>query len=180
MDSVKTRIIKARFHVVEFTPQRMLEISKPVFDHIKSRIQQGQNVRDANAMPLSMKYRERYDKTGRLIRLGADRGYRAWKAKRFPPAIRNWRLTGFTLGRMGVLAVGAFRATIGFAEAIRPAMTITGKTGRVFYLARAISVNTIVSRLQIIEPMFGLSPSDREVFINQVFSKPIIAQRRAA
>ena len=177
---VKTRIVKARFHVIEFTPQRMLEISKPVMEHIKARIQRGQNIRDTNAMPLSMKYRERYDKSGRLIRLGADRGYRAWKARRFPPPIRNWTLTGFTLGRMGVLKAEAFRATIGFAEAIRPAMTITGKSGGIFYLARAISVNRIVGRLQTIEPMFGLGPSDQEEFRKQVFSKPIIVLRRAA
>lgn len=173
---VKTRVrIKSvRWEQNPFTPSRMLEISAPVMAAVKGRILSARTIAGSSAMPLSMKYRVRYDKSGRLIRMGADRGYRAWKEKRFPPAIRNWKLTGFTLNQMGVLSAEPGRVVIGFAEATRPALTVTGKTGNVFYLSRPISVNKLIGINQAREKMFGLSVSERAEFLRRVALYPVV------
>jgi hypothetical protein len=173
---VKTRvkITSVRWKQTPWTGARMNEIAKPIMESIKGRILSGRNIHGAAALPLSMKYRERKDKAGRII-VGADRGYRAWKAKRFPPAIRNWKLTGFTLGQMGVLAAEPGRAVIGFAEAVRPAMTVTGKSGNAFYISRPISVNKLVGINQATERMFGLSAPDQAEFLRRVKLNPSVS-----
>jgi hypothetical protein len=171
----KVKITSVRWKQTPITSGVMLEIAKPIMDAVKARILSGRNVTGANALPLSMKYRERKDDKGRIIHMGADRGYRAWKAKRFPPAIRNWKLTGFTLNQMGVLAAEPGRAVIGFAEAVRPAMTVTGKTGNVFYMSRPISVNKLVGINQATERMFGLSAPEHADFLRRVKLNPAVS-----
>jgi hypothetical protein len=173
---VKTRVklTSVRWKFTPITAGVMLEIAKPIMDAVKARILSGTNVHGNTALPLSMKYRATY-KDGRLIRMGADRGYRSWKGKRFPPAIRNWKLTGFTMNQMGVLAAEPGRAVIGFKEAVRPAMTVTGKTGNVFYMSRPISVNKLVGINQATEKMFGLSVPEHADFLRRVKLNPAVS-----
>ncbi len=174
---VKTRIrmTSVRWKYTPITAGVMLEIAKPVMEAVKARILSGRNLHGSTALPLSMKYRVRRDKAGKIIQMGADRGYRAWKTKRFPPGIRNWKLTGFTLNQMGVLAAEPGKAVIGFREAIRPAMTVTGKTGNVFYISRPISVNKLVGINQATERMFGLSAPEHADFLRRVRLNPAVS-----
>lgn len=177
---VKTRITKARWHVENFTPQRMLEIAQPVSDSVKARILSGVNVQGSSALPLSMKYSVKRDQTGRIIRMGADRGYRAWKAKKFPPAIRNWKMTGFSLSQMGVVSATNGQAVIGFKETTRPAVVETYPSGKSFTVSRSISVNKLIAINQAREQMFGMSRENTEQFIRQVRSKPLVMARQEA
>jgi hypothetical protein len=170
----RVKINSVRWTQTPFTAGRMLEIGKPIMEAVKARIASGRNVSGNSAMPLSMKYSVKRDKFGRIIRMGADRGYRAWKGKRFPPAIRNWHLTGFTLNQLGVLAAEPGRAVIGFAEAVRPAMTVTGKTGNIFYMSKPISVNKLVGILQAQEKMLGLSAPEHAEFLRRVKLNPAV------
>jgi hypothetical protein len=170
----KTKVIPARYKVLNFTPEKMKEIGTATRDDIRARILSGVNANDANALPLSMKYKEKYDKSGKLYHMGADRGYRAWKSRRFPPPIRNWKLTGYTLDQMQVLSVENNKAVIGFVESIHPAMTIRGKSGNIFYVSREISVNKLVAINQVTEKMFGLSPKNSQDLMRRVHGTPLV------
>jgi hypothetical protein len=169
----RVKITSVRWKQTPFTAGRMLEISKPIMEAVKARILTGRNVAGNTALPLSMKYNVKR-KDGRIVSMGADRGYRAWKAKRFPPPIRNWRVTGFTLNQLGVLQAEPGRAVIGFAEATRPAMTVTGKTGNIFYMSRPISVNKLVGILQSQEKMLGLAAPEHAEFLRRVRLNPAV------
>ena len=70
---------KARFAVTGYSPTQMLVIGQTVSDDIKTRILSAQDVHDAPAPALKPNYAK-------------------WKGRKAPPAIRNWRLTGNTLG----------------------------------------------------------------------------------
>ena len=100
----KTKISKARFVVSGLTSQQMVEIGAVCVDSIKERLSHGQNVSDTSAKPLSAGSR--------------GRGYRTYKARRSPPAVRNWRFTGRTLRAMRVLRADENKAVIGFSDPI--------------------------------------------------------------
>jgi hypothetical protein len=91
------KISRARFVVSPFTSEQMVEIGQVAVDSILHRLERGQNVSDQPATPL----KERYQK---------------YKARRSPPAIRNWRLTGRTLRALRVLRANENRAVIGFRD----------------------------------------------------------------
>jgi hypothetical protein len=100
----KPRITRARFVVSPFTAEQMVEIGQTCVDSIKSRLERAENVYDQPAAPL----KER--KPGR--------GYKTYKSRRAPPAIRNWRFTGRTLRAMRVLRANENRAVIGFSDPV--------------------------------------------------------------
>jgi hypothetical protein len=157
----ETVIKRARYTVTEVPAVAMKAIATEVMGSVKVRILRGQTVTDANAMPLSMKYRERWNKKGQLAWMGADRGYRAQKAKLHPPAIRNWQFTGFVMSQMHVLEASNGQAKIGFSEALHP-----GPYGP--NLPRAAKKQMLVSQIVAInqsrEREFGVSPTDANVY----------------
>lgn len=100
---------KARFTVTGYSPSQMLVIGQTVCDDVKTRILSAQDVHDAPAPPLKPTYAK-------------------WKNRKAPPAIRNWRLTGKTLGALGVLSESVNRAVIGFTS---------GKAAQVAFINQA-------------------------------------------
>ena len=100
----KPKISKARFVVSPFTPQQMVEIGQVCADSIKARLERAENVYDQPAKPLS---------EGRR-----GTGYKRYKSRKAPPAIRNWNLTGRTLRGMRVLRANENRAVIGFSDPV--------------------------------------------------------------
>lgn len=88
---------KARFTVTGYSPTQMLVIGQTVSDDIKTRILSAQDVHDAPVPALKPNYAK-------------------WKNRKAPPAIRNWKLTGNTLGAMGVLSESVNKAVIGFTS----------------------------------------------------------------
>lgn len=113
----RPKITRARFVVSPFTAQQMVEIGNACVDSIKARLERAENVYDQPAPPLSMRYRENW-RAHKLVSFGADRGYRAYKARKAPPAIRNWKLTGRTLRGMRVLRANENRVVIGFSDPV--------------------------------------------------------------
>lgn len=91
---------RARFKVNGYTPERMAIAGEFVAESIARRIEEGKDVYDNPAPPLSD------GKKGR--------GYASYKARKKPPAIRNWKFTGRTLQALSVLRAGWNRVTIGF------------------------------------------------------------------
>jgi hypothetical protein len=123
MARFQTKLIKskARFEVKPLSAQQMLAIAQPVRDDIEQRILRAETVTDSPAPPLSQKRRLRKGRQFEAyteVNIGSDRGYTAWKSKRYPPAIRNWRLTGRTLRSMKVLSVQENKAVIGFTDSV--------------------------------------------------------------
>ena len=102
MARFQTKIRRARFVVVGYSPEQMLVPGNALRDSIEQRILRAEDAYDAPAKPLSSK--------------GKYGGYAAWKAKKAPPAERNWKFRGRTLRSMKVLAVAANRAVIGFTD----------------------------------------------------------------
>ncbi len=100
----KTVISRARFTVSPYTPRQMVELGKVVRDSVRVRILRAVDVSDQPAPPLKKKVK--------------GRGYPEWKARVRPPAIRNWRLTGRTMGAMRVLSANQNRVVIGFSDAV--------------------------------------------------------------
>jgi len=93
----RTKITRARFVVSPFTAEQMVEIGQVAVASILERLERGQNVSDQPAAPLRPSYRK-------------------YKARRSPPAIRNWKLTGRTLRGLRVLEANENRAVIGFSD----------------------------------------------------------------
>lgn len=91
---------RARFRVGGYAPDQMLRIAKLTRDDIEQRILRAEDYNDSPAPAL---------KNG-----SKGRGYAFYKAKKAPPAIRNWRFTGQTLRAMQALDVVRNRAKIGF------------------------------------------------------------------
>lgn len=100
----RPKITRARFVVSPFSAEQMVEIGQSCVDSIKARLERAENVYDLPAAPL----KER--KPGR--------GYKTYKARRTPPAIRNWRFTGRTLRGMRVLRANENRVVIGFSDPV--------------------------------------------------------------
>ena len=100
----KAKISRARFVVSPFSAQQMVELGQVAVDSIKARLERAENIYDQPAKPLS---------EGRR-----GTGYRRYKARKAPPAIRNWRLTGRTLRGMNVLRANENRAVIGFSDPV--------------------------------------------------------------
>jgi hypothetical protein len=94
----ETTIKRARFDVSGYEPIRMIEIADKLGQSIIGRISSGQDVHDAPAPALK-------------------EGYAKWKARKHPPAIRNWQFTGRTLRSMKTLTASDNRAVIGFIDA---------------------------------------------------------------
>jgi hypothetical protein len=93
----QTKITRARFVVSPFTSEQMVEIGQAAVGSILDRIERGENVLDQPAAPLAKRYQ-------------------AYKARRSPPAIRNWKLTGRTLRALRLLRANENRAVIGFSD----------------------------------------------------------------
>ena len=119
---------KARFAVTGYSPTQMLAIGQTVSDDIKTRILSAQDVHDAPAPALKPNYAK-------------------WKGRKAPPAIRNWRLTGNTLGAMGVLSESINKAVIGFTS---------GKAAQVAFINQARA------------RQFGVSPRNPAALTNAV------------
>lgn len=103
MAKFQTVVKRARFVVNGYSPEQMIVLGTALRDSIVERIVRAEDVYDAPAKPLSSK--------------GKHGGYAAWKAKKAPPAERNWKYTGRTLRSMKVLSAAANRAVIGFTDA---------------------------------------------------------------
>ena len=82
----------------------MVEIGQVAVDSIKARLARAENIYDQPAKPLSEGKR--------------GGGYRRYKSRKAPPAIRNWKLTGRTLRGMNVLRANENRAVIGFSDPV--------------------------------------------------------------
>ena len=119
---------KARFTVTGYSPGQMLAIADAVNTSMKSRIVSAQDVYDNPAPPLKPNYAK-------------------WKARRYPPAIRNLIRKGETLAAMSVLSETVNRAIIGFVGA---------QANKVMYINQARS------------RQFGVSSKDHVVFVDAV------------
>lgn len=93
------RITKAQFVVSPFTPQQMIEFANALLADVNARLGRGENVYDQPAKPLS----ERYAK---------------WKARKYPPAVRNLKLTGRTRRGAKVVSASENRVVIGFTDPV--------------------------------------------------------------
>jgi len=93
------RIARSRFVVTPFTPERMIALGNVLVEDIQARLDRAENVADAPAAPL----RPRYAK---------------WKARKYPPAIRNLKLTGRTRRGFKVTAASDGRVMIGFTDPV--------------------------------------------------------------
>jgi len=100
----KTKVSRARFVVSPFTAQQMVEIGQVAVDSIKARLARAENI---------------YDQPAKLLSEGRrGTGYRRYKSRNAPPAMRNWRRTGRTLCGMNVLRANENRAVIGFSDPV--------------------------------------------------------------
>lgn len=134
MPKFKTVVRKARFSYSGIQAQQMANIAQAVANDIKARILRAEDVHDVAAPALKR----------RVGANGVDRGYAAYKAKKHPPAIRNWSYTGHLLGSLKVLRADENRAVIGFTDA---------------YSNRVAAINNRRWR------QFGMSPSNWEVLL---------------
>ena len=102
MARFQTVIKKARFSYSGISPQQMQSIAQVLADDIRSRILRAEDAFDNPAPTL---------KNG-----NKGKGYQTYKARRNPPAIRNWQYTGRTLRSLKVLQANQNRALIGFTD----------------------------------------------------------------
>ena len=116
----------------------MIAIAQPVVKSVGERILSARDVYDNAAKPLRP-------------------GYAKWKDRRYPPAIRNWFVTGVTLRSMKTLEAAANRAIIGFVSG----WSKKTRTG-------TITTNAIVAINQAKCRQFGVSPRDNKVFVDSV------------
>jgi hypothetical protein len=131
-------IKRARFEVPGYSPQQMIAIANPVAKSVGDRILSALDLNDTPALPLKP-------------------GYSKWKARKYPPAVRNWSVTGVTLRSLKTLEATHNRAVIGFTSG----WSKKTKKG-------TITTNAIVAINQSRQRQFGLSPRDRIVFVSQV------------
>lgn len=129
----KTTIRKARFEYIGFSGEQMAQAANGLITRgIIPRIQSAKTVDDSPAPPLTPRYAKQ-------------------KAKKAPPAVRNWTYTGRTLRSMKVLSAAPNRAEIRFSDA---------ETNK-----RA-AINNVRSR------QFGVSGSDRVVLADEFGKLP--------
>ncbi|MGQ9686622.1 MAG: hypothetical protein ACUVT2_10010 [Thiobacillaceae bacterium] len=93
------RIRKARFVVSPFTPEQMIEFGNALLADVNARLERGENVYDQPAKPLAEKYAK-------------------WKARKYPPAVRNLKATGRTRRGAKVISASENRAVIGFTDPV--------------------------------------------------------------
>ncbi len=95
----ETKIRRVRFATPGYTGAQMAGVGAGLVSRgIVPRIQAGRTVADSDAPPLAA-------------------GYAKVKARRAPPAVRNWTFSGRTLRSMKVLSAAPNRAVIGFTDA---------------------------------------------------------------
>lgn len=134
-----TTITKARFVTVGWDGQQMAQAADGVINNgLLPRIRAAMTVDDSPAPPLTPKY--------------ADQ-----KAKKYPPAVRNWMWTGRTLRSMKTLTGSPNKAVIGFTDAITN--------------LRAFRNNARVKQ-------FGISPRDRVVVAEEFAKLPAYVQAK--
>jgi hypothetical protein len=107
-------------------------------------------------------------------------GYAKFKTKRYPPAIRNLRMTGAMLGHLAVKDVAMNKVTIGFRDGVRTYYWTNKKTG--IRERRARTILDIVRMNQRRSRQWGVSPSDQRALINSIRGKHYftLAVRRSA
>lgn len=93
------KIRRARFAVPGYSPEQMITLGNAVVESMKTRFASALDVYDQAAPPLKPSYAK-------------------WKAKRYPPAIRNLMRTGRTLRGLRVLSGAPNRAVIGFSDTV--------------------------------------------------------------
>lgn len=145
----QTKIIKrrVRIDVVGVQPDAIIRIGNALTGSIIERLLRAEDVHDAPAPPLK----------ARIVN-GKDTGYAGRKARKAPPAIRNWRFTGRTHRSMKVLRAEINKGVIGFTDAV---------TNRRAYL------NNRRWR------QFGVSPRDREALVNAIRREQIVRIKAA-
>lgn len=95
----ETRIRRVRFVTSGYSGEQMAAAGRGLITRgIVPRIQAGLTVGDAAAPPLSV-------------------GYAKTKARRAPPAVRNWTFSGRTLRSLKVLTAAPNKAVLGFTDA---------------------------------------------------------------
>jgi hypothetical protein len=119
----------------------MREIGTDVLTKIKTRLSYGIDVHDALAPPLRPNYKK-------------------FKARRYPPAIRNWRMTGQTLGHLQIKRSGTNFVVLGFLPGFR-----SGRKDKV-------PIELVVARNQARSRQWGMSPSDEGVLMQSVRGVP--------
>jgi len=140
---------KQRVVVSGFSPERMRSIGTDVLTKIKNRISFGIDVHDALAPPLSVSYKK-------------------FKARRYPPAIRNWRATGQTLGHLQIKRAGTNFVILGFLPGFR-----SGRKDKV-------PIDVVVARNQARARQWGMSPSDEGVLTQSVRGVPYVRLSKTA
>jgi hypothetical protein len=127
--------------VAGFSPERMRGIGTDVLNKIKARISFGIDARDSLAPPLAV-------------------GYKKWKSQHYPPAIRNWRATGQTLGHLQIKRAGTNVVVLGFLPGFR-----SGRKDKV-------PIEVVVARNQARSRQWGMSPSDEGTLMQSVRGIP--------
>ncbi len=146
----QTKITRARWVLGPFTSEDMETIGNVLLDSISRRIRNGFNASDAPSKAL---------KPGR----NGKRGYPEYKMAHGLQPIRDWVLTGRTMGSLKVKSASENRVVIGF---------INSNADRVAH------VNNLRERA------FGVSPKDRQA-LNAIVravlkTSRVISVRRAA
>jgi hypothetical protein len=133
--------VRARFAVPGYSAEQMLSFGQAFAADVRARILRAEDVNDQPARPLKPKYAR-------------------FKARKYPPAIRNWRLTGRTLDDLQCIHYAPNLAIIGFTDPVA--------------LKRMLINNRRV-------PQFGASPKNIEN-INRVIDQvsPVIVVEQAA
>lgn len=92
-------IRRARYKVAGYTGAEMLEFGNVLAEDVKARILRAENVQDQPAIPLRPNYAK-------------------YKAKKAPPAVRNWRLSGRTLRGLRCVSASPNLAIIRFYDPV--------------------------------------------------------------
>jgi hypothetical protein len=93
---------------------QMLKIGQAGLDDLKARVREGLGVNDAPMPPLKER---RVTRLGNVVVLGADRGYKGFKAKIGKKPIRDLTLTGRMLANLSVRSASAEQVKIGLTSA---------------------------------------------------------------
>jgi hypothetical protein len=135
---------RARFSVAGYSANQMELIGQSVRDDIEQRILSARDVNDSPTPPL---------KNG-----ARGNGYASQKARKAPPAIRNWKFTGRTLRSMKVLSAAPNQAKIGFTDAVA--------NKRAFYNNRRWR-------------QFGVSPGNRKALVQALRQVKFVSVKAA-
>lgn len=135
----------------KYTPDRMEAIATSLLRKIRDRISHGMDIYDGPAKPLK-------------------EGYRKFKTQRGGAPLRNWHLTGITMGHLKVKHVQPNRAVIGFLPGFRrySAKSKLGADKTVELSKRAVTIAFVVQQNQRRHLQWGMSPSDRAVLVRAI------------